>query len=176
MEESVPEVNSPPHRGGVSTVSPRKCQDQMSPSKSSRMICITGFFSTWFPLHITIVMWDCPIRQIVASDPRHQITFMANWRVHSWSTLGTHLDHIWNTFVTHLEQISSTLWTNWKDFCNTSVQCWWNQEDVVVQSIFVGKAEVCVVLNCKSSSSRGNTVLVRGTCASLSGEKTCACS
>ena len=134
-------------------------------------------FSNLLSLFIVwVFIRNCPIQQIIGLRSAHQITFMANWRVHSWSTLGTHLDNIWNTFVTHLEQISSTLWTNWKDFCNTSLQCWWNQEDVVVQSIFVGKAEVCVVLNCKSSSSRGNTVLVRGTCASLSGEKTCACS
>ena len=109
MEESVPEVEN----GGASTVSPRKCQDQMSPSKSSRMICIRSFLSrvqkvvlTCFPLLITIVMSDCPIRQIVASDPRHQITFMANWRAHTGG-------HIWRTFVTHLEHIANEFLTHW---------------------------------------------------------------
>ena len=131
---------------------------------------LLSLFIVWVSI---LMIQNCPILQIVGLKSAHQITFMANWRVHSWSTLRTHLDNIWNTFVTHLEQISSTLWTNWKDFCNTSLQCWWNQEDVVVQSIFVGKIEVCVVLNCKSSSRR-NTLLVRG--AFWSGERTWACS
>ena len=65
-----------------------------------------GFFSTCFPILITIVMRDCPIRQIVASDPRHQITFMANWRAHTGG-------HIWRTFVTHLEHIANGFLTHW---------------------------------------------------------------
>ena len=85
-----------------------KCLHQKVPGWYVRsfLFRVQKVVSTCFPILITILVRDCPIRQIVASDPRHQITFMANWRAHTGG-------HIWRTFVTHLEHIANGFLTHW---------------------------------------------------------------